>query len=188
MNMKKDVSALSMLVFGVLVVGMGMTGLMAPQFLLTVLGFSSSNTTQIFVMASSQASIAMGLYYILAAVHNVREFFRWSVPLRILNFCIFTGMVVFGIAPVNWLWVASLELTGALATGIALARQKQEVDFDRFNALRIASVILSLVGAILIYEHTGIYGSASAFLVIFSTGFIYAYQKFPPSQELEQEK
>ena len=115
-----------MLVFGVLIVGMGMTGLMAPQFLLTILGLFTDlrNTTQIFVMASSQASIAMGLYYILAAVHNVREFFRWSVPLRILNFCVFTGMVIFGIAPVNWLWVASLELTGALATGIALARQK----------------------------------------------------------------
>jgi hypothetical protein len=97
-------------------------------------------------------------------------------------------MVILGIAPASWLWVAGLELTGALVTGIALARQKQEVDFDRFNALRIASVILASLGAVLIYIHTGIYGSASAFLAILSTGFIYAYQKFPPSQELEQKK
>ncbi len=178
-----DFAALSMLVFGVMISGMGMTGLMAPQFLLEILGLSSSPSVQIFVMGSSQASLAMGLYYILAAVHDVRAFYGWSVFLRILNFCVFISMVVFGVAPLQWFMVAGLELAGALATGIALALKNKDVAFNRFNALQIVSVILALLGAILAFSSSGIYGSASAFLAISSAGFIYAYQKFAPAHE-----
>ncbi len=180
-----DIAALTMMIFGVLIVGMGMTGLMAPQFLLAILGLSengmSSHTTQLFVMATSHASLAMGLYYILASVNETRIFFQWSVPLRIINFMVFASMVPIGIAPPKWLMVAGLELIGALATGIALA-SKNNFTLERFNVLRIASVILAFTGAILAYQPFGIYSSASAFLAIFSTGFLYAYQKFAPAQ------
>ena len=180
-----DIAALTMMIFGVLIVGMGMTGLMAPQFLLAILGLSetgmSSHTTQLFVMVSSQASLAMGLYYILAAINETRTFFQWSVPLRIVNFMVFSSMVLFGIAPPKWLMVAGLELIGALATGIALT-SKKSIILDHFHALRIASMVLAFTGAILAFQPFGIYGSASAFLAIFSTGFIYAYQKFAPAQ------
>lgn len=180
-----DIAALTMMIFGVVIVGMGMTGLMAPQFLLAILGLSetgiSSQTTQLFVMASSQASLAMGLYYILSAVNETRIFFQWSVPLRIINFMVFTSIVAVGVAPSRWLMVAGLELAGALATGIALA-SKNYFTLDRFNVLRIVSVILAFIGALLAFKPFGIYGSASAFLAIFSTGFLYAYQKFAPAQ------
>ena len=180
-----DIAALTMMIFGVLIVGMGMTGLMAPQFLLAILGLSetgmSSHTTQLFVMASSQASLAMGLYYILSAVNETRIFFQWSVPLRIINFMVFSSMVAVGAAPSNWLMVAGLEIAGALATGIALA-SKNDLALDRFNVLRIASVILAFIGAILAFQLFGIYGSASAFIAIFTSGYIYAYRKFAPPQ------
>ena len=55
-----DVAALTMLVFGMVIVGSGLTGLLAPQLLLNVLGISESgHSTQLFVMATSQASLAM---------------------------------------------------------------------------------------------------------------------------------
>ncbi len=180
-----DIAALTMMIFGVLIVGMGMTGLIAPQFLLAMLGLSetgiTSHTTQLFVMASSQASLAMGMYYILSAVNETRIFFQWSVPLRIVNFIVFTSMVPIGIAPPKWLMVAGLELIGALATCVALASKKEFI-FDRFDALRIASAILAFTGAVLAFQPFGIYGSASTFLAIISAGFIYAYQKFSPLQ------
>lgn len=174
-----DISALTMLVFGVLVTAMGMTGLVTPHILLDILGLpaagSSAYVTQVFVMATSQASIAMGLYYILSATNNNRIFFQWSVPLRIINFIVFSSMIPLGIAPVKWLMVAALELAGALATGIAMASSR-EITFSRFNILRIVSVILASVGAIVSFSHFGIYGSASVFLAIFSAGFIYSYR------------
>jgi hypothetical protein len=175
-----DLAALTMLVFGGLITASGMTGLFMPGFLLNLLGLGGG-TNEIFVMAASQASFAMGLYYVLAAVNNHRMFIQWSVPLRCLNFIVFGGMVLFGVAPLQWLLVAGLELLGALATGITLVSGRGVV-LDPFHWLRIISVLLAAVGAVLAFQTFGIYGSASAFLGISAAGFMYAYRKFAPVQ------
>ena len=181
-----DVAALTMLVFGMMIVGSGLTGLLAPQLLLNVLGISESgHSTQLFVMAASQASLAMGLYYILASVNGTRVFFQWSVPLRIINFMVFAAMIPLGIAPMQWLLVAGLELAGASATAIAMA-SKSHYTLDHFHVLRIASLTLALIGGILAFKPFGIYGSASAFLLISSVGMMYAYRRFNPVQTGEQ--
>ena len=181
-----DVAALTMLVFGMVIVGSGLTGLLAPQFLLNVLGISESgHSTQLFVMATSQASLAMGLYYILASINETRIFFQWSVPLRVINFMVFAAMIPLGVAPTQWWLVAGLELAGALATAIALA-SKRDFTLNLFHVLRITSVTLALVGAILTFQPFGIYGSASAFQLISSVGMMYAYHKFNPIQTTDQ--
>jgi len=181
-----DMAALTMLVFGMVIVGSGLTGLLAPQLLLTVLGITDTGSaTQLFLMATSQASLAMGLYYILASVNETRIFFQWSVPLRIINFMVFAAMIPLGIAPPQWLMVAGLELIGALATAIALA-SKNNFALSHFHVLRIASLILAFVGALLAFQPFGIYGSASAFLLISSVGMMYAYHRFNPMQTREQ--
>ena len=176
-----DIAALTMLVFGMVIVGSGLTGLFAPQLLLTVLGITEiGSTTQLFLMATSQASLAMGLYYILASVNGTRVFFQWSVPLRIINFIVFAAMIPLGIAPMQWLLVAGLELAGASATAIALA-SKSHYTLDHFHVLRIASLTLALIGGILAFKPFGIYGSASTFLLISSAGMIYTYRRFAPA-------
>ena len=181
-----DIAALTMLVFGMVIVGSGLTGLLAPQFLLTVLGITdTSSATQLFLMATSQASLAMGLYYILASVNETRIFFQWSVPLRIINFIVFAALIPLGIAPMQWLLVAGLELVGASATAIALA-SKSDFIYNPFHVLRIASLTLALVAGILAFKPFGIYGSASAFLLISSVGMMYAYRRFNPVQTGEQ--
>jgi hypothetical protein len=181
-----DVAALTMLVFGMVVVGSGLTGLLAPHMLLTVLGITDTGSaTQLFIMATSQASLAMGLYYILASVNETRIFFQWSVPLRVINFMVFAALVPLGVAPSQWLMVAGLEGVGALATAIALA-SKNNFLVSPFHVLRIASVIVAFVGAILTFQSFGIYGSASAFLLISSAGMLYAYHKFNPIQTRDQ--
>ena len=181
-----DVAALTMLVFGMVIVGSGLTGLLAPQLLLNVLGISESgHSTQLFVMATSQASLAMGLYYILASVNETRIFFQWSVPLRVINFMVFAAIIPLGIAPMQWLLVAGLELAGASATAIALT-SKSDFIYNPFHVLRIASLTLALVAGILAFKPFGIYGSASAFLLISSVGMMYAYRRFNPMQTGEQ--
>ena len=76
--------------------------------------------THIFVMTSSMASTNMGIYYMLAALLNVRRFFYWTVPFRMVTFSVFTTAVVRGYAPIKFLMVAVWELVGALLTGLAL--------------------------------------------------------------------
>ena len=66
------------------------------------------------------ASFNMGAYYILAALNNVKQFYRWTVPFRCVTPIVFTVAVLSGLAPVRFLGVAAWELTGAIATGLAL--------------------------------------------------------------------
>lgn len=176
-----DLAGLTMLAFGALIAATGMTGLFNPEFLLHLLGLSGAGTTRLFLMASSQASLAMGMYYILAAIHNNRMFYRWSVGLRVVNFIAFTSMVLLDFAPIQWLLVAGLEISGALATGIALPSHRN-ISMDPFNTLRITSILLAFVGGLVTLKPLGIYGSASTFLVVSTAGFIYAYRMFAPGQ------
>jgi hypothetical protein len=176
-----DWAALTMLVFGGIITASGMTGLFIPELLLDFFGLSAERSAVLFVMACSQASLAMGVYYILAAVNNNRMFIQWSVLLRMMNFAVFTSMVLLGFAPRQWLLVAGLELVGALVTGIAL-RSRRSLDADSFHTLRIASILLASVGALVSLGPLGIYGSASVFLAVSSLGFIYAYGMFSPAR------
>lgn len=168
---------LTMFLFGVLTLGGGMTGLLRSNLLLTLLGLPATDP-HLFLMACSQASIAMGLYYILSAVHRNREFCAWSISVRMLNFCVFTGMVILQLVPSRWLAVAGFELAGALATTWALWAKRSVRHISPFRALQIASLLLACWGGALAISPLGGYGGASVFLVISSAGMIYAHQKF----------
>jgi hypothetical protein len=60
----------------------------------------------------------------LAALLNVRQFFYWTVPFRVVTFSVFTTAVLKKYAPVKFLMVAVWELVGALLTGWALWIEK----------------------------------------------------------------
>lgn len=117
-----------MAVFGVLAILLGLVGLIRPEILLSMLGFDVIERTQraagdytiVFMTASSMASFNMGVYYVFAVLNNVKIFYRWTVPFRVLTFTVFTSLVIFGVAPLKFLGVGLWELTGACATGIAL--------------------------------------------------------------------
>ena len=120
-------------VFGALALGMGIVGLLAPRLLLAGLGFEfvgaaerpATDYTPAFLMASSMASLNMGVYYLLAAITDTRRFFSWTVPFRMLTFCVFSVGVLVGYAPPRFFAVAAWELAGALATGAALVYEQR---------------------------------------------------------------
>ncbi|MFF7099086.1 hypothetical protein ACWD6Q_33830 [Streptomyces nigra] len=122
----------TMAVFGVLAVVMGAVGLLAPDVLLDVMGFTpvaeagraEGDHTLVFVTASSMAALNMGVYYVLAALADWRPFFRWTVPFRLLTCTVFTLAVIAGRAPAGFLGVGVWEGVGALATGLALRHER----------------------------------------------------------------
>jgi Na+-driven multidrug efflux pump len=128
----RDASGWTMFIFGVLALLLGLLGLIRPEILLSILGFTvlertarvAGDYTLVFMIASSMASVNMGVYYILAALHNVKQFYKWTVPFRCVTFIVFTLAVLTGLAPNRFLGVGAWELTGAIATGIALWREK----------------------------------------------------------------
>ena len=130
----RDASGWTIFIFGVMAFLLGVVGIIRPEILLGILGFevveraarASSDYTITFMTASSMASLNIGVYYVLAALNDVKIFYRWTVPFRGLTFIVFTTIVILGIAPQKFVGVAIWELTGAIATGIALAREKQK--------------------------------------------------------------
>ncbi|MFN3490631.1 MAG: hypothetical protein ACK40V_00255 [Anaerolineales bacterium] len=124
----RDASGWTIFVFGVLAFVLGLIGLIRPEILLSILGFeaierasrAAGDYTIVFMTASSMASFNIGIYYVLAALNDVKIFYRWTVPFRTLTFIVFTTIVLLGIAPQKFLGVAIWELVGAIATGMAL--------------------------------------------------------------------
>lgn len=130
----RDASGWTMFIFGVMAFLLGALGIIRPELQLAMLGFevvertarASSDYTLTFMTAASMASVNVGIYYVLAALNDVKIFYRWTVPFRLLTVTVFTAIVILGIAPLKFIGVPLWELTGALATGIALAREKQK--------------------------------------------------------------
>src|SRR5688572_19066405 len=132
----RDASGWTMFIFGILALLLGLVGLIHPEMLLTLLGFDLIERTQrmpgdytlVFMIASSMASFNIGVYYVLAVLNDVKIFYRWTVPFRILTFIIFTTVVLNGLAPNRFLAVGIWELVGALSTGIALYMEGKKLE------------------------------------------------------------
>ncbi len=124
----RDASGWTMFIFGVLAALLGLAGLLRPELLLSLLGFTvleraaraAGDYSLVFLIASSMASFNMGAYYILASLNDNKQFYRWTVPFRCITPVVFTIAILSGLAPVRFLGVAAWELTGAIATGLAL--------------------------------------------------------------------
>lgn len=127
----RDAAGWTMFIFGALALLFGLVGLVQPESLLFVLGFSAvgrsaraaGDYTLVFLIASSMASFNIGVYYILAALNDVKQFYKWTVPFRGLTFIVFTIATLTGLAPARFIAVGVWELTGAIATGLALWRE-----------------------------------------------------------------
>jgi Na+-driven multidrug efflux pump len=130
----RDASGWTMFIFGVLAFVFGAVGLVSPETLLRVLGFQVIERTQraagdytlTFIAASSMASFNIGVYYVLAALNDMKKFYLWTVPFRAVTFTVFTLLVVTGFAPVRFWGVGLWELAGAVATGLALYFEREK--------------------------------------------------------------
>lgn len=130
----RNLSSWTMLIFGVLALLLGLIGLIRPETTLALLNFeilersqrATGDFTVVFLTASSMASFNMGVYYTLAALNNMKIFYWWTVPFRILTFAIFTIAVINGVAPQGFIGVALWELIGAIATGLALFYERNQ--------------------------------------------------------------
>ena len=133
MKFRNQAARLTMFIFGFLAFFIGVLGLKDPKTLLKQMGFTAVSPqeradhdyTHVFVMTSSMASTNLGIYYMLASLLNVRQFFTWTVPFRVVTFTVFTTAVLKKQAPLKFITVPLWELTGALLTGWALWAEKK---------------------------------------------------------------
>ena len=130
----RDASGWTMFIFGVLALLLGLLGLIRPEILLSTLGFNvldrtarvAGDYTLVFMIASSMASFNIGIYYMLAALNDMKQFYRWTVPFRCVTVAVFIIAVITGLAPTRFLGVPLWELTGAIPTGLALRSDSKQ--------------------------------------------------------------
>lgn len=131
----RDASGWTMFIFGALAFLLGLLGLIRPELLLSILGFTvldraarvTGDYTLVFMIASSMASFNMGMYYVLSALSDFKPFYKWTVPFRCLTFIVFTIATLTGLAPTRFIGVGIWELTGAIATWLALRSENKKV-------------------------------------------------------------
>ena len=130
----RDAAGWTIFVFGTLAFVLGLLGLIRPELLLSILGFSvldraaraAGDYSVVFITAASMASFNIGVYYILAALNDLKQFYKWTVPFRCVTFVVFSLAVLTNLAPARFFAVGAWELTGAIATGIALRAEKRK--------------------------------------------------------------
>lgn len=130
----RDASGWTMFIFGVLALLLGLLGLIRPEILLSILGFSvidraaraAGDYSIVFMIASSMASFNIGIYYVLAALNDLKPFYKWTAIFRCVTPIVFTVAVLGGLAPTRFLGVAAWEFTGAVATGLALWQENKK--------------------------------------------------------------
>ena len=129
----RDASGWTIFIFGALALLLGFLGLIRPEVLLSLLGFhvvdraarAAGDYSLVFMTAASMASFNIGVYYVLAALNNMKQFYQWTVPFRFVTFVVFTIAVLTNLAPARFIGVGAWELTGAIATGLALRAEKK---------------------------------------------------------------
>ena len=130
----RSASGWTMFVFGVLAFLLGLLGLISPETVLSLLGFTVLNRaarvtgdyTLVFVIAASMASFNIGVYYVLSAFNDMKQFFLWTVPFRLVTFTVFTISALTHLAPMRFIVVGAWEGLGAVATGLALYIERPE--------------------------------------------------------------
>ena len=130
----RDTSGWTIFIFGLLALLLGLLGLIRPELLLSILGFTVldraaravGDYTLVFMIASAMASFNVGAYYVLASLSDLKQFYKWTVPFRCVTFVVFTISALTGLAPARFFGVGAWELTGAVATGLALWQENRK--------------------------------------------------------------
>lgn len=117
---KTDPAARSVLVFGVYMVISGLTFMTVPNLLLPMIGLPIEEHAWIRVGAT--LVMLLGWYYIMAANHDIRLFFRATAYGRIAVGVIFLTYYLLGIMPWQIALFSFPDCCGAVWTFAALRR------------------------------------------------------------------
>jgi hypothetical protein len=121
--MKK--SSISLLVFALYLIGMGVGLVGMPNLLLGLLNLPATN--EIWIRVLGVVTLVLAFYYIQASRTNLHVFAEWTVPARIGVFLFFTGFVVAGWVGPIMIVLGLVDVIGAAWTGWALRAEKQPV-------------------------------------------------------------
>jgi hypothetical protein len=113
-------AAISVLVFGIYLVLIGLGFLLAPNMVLGLFGFPS--TTEPWIRVMAMLLLILAYYYIQAARNEMTGFFRFTVHGRAAVIVFFVAFVAFGLAQPMLIGFGVVDLLAAIWTALALRR------------------------------------------------------------------
>jgi hypothetical protein len=102
--------------------GMGLVLFFVPNL---ILGFFGLSTTEVWVRILGLLAFCAGILYFHCARTNQTGFFRVTVPERVIFFLGIVALVVFLDLPPMLAAIGSVDLLGAIWTGLTLRQKNQ---------------------------------------------------------------
>lgn len=115
-------AAVSLFVFGIYLLVLGLVLLTVPNLLLAVFGLPA--TTEVWIRVAGLLVDILGFYYVCAARAELLAFFRWTVSARMAVIFIFAAFVAFGIVKPILLVFGAIDFVAAMWTSFALRRDR----------------------------------------------------------------
>jgi hypothetical protein len=110
--------AKTVFVFGIYLVVLGITLIVAPNLLLNAFGFPATN--EVWIRVVGMLVLILAFYYTQAARKALTDFFQWTVYARASVIVFFLAFVVLGLAKAALILFGAVDLLGAIWTGLAL--------------------------------------------------------------------
>lgn len=111
-------AALSVFVWGIYMLVVGATFLLAPNVALPLFGFPPTN--EVWIRGMAMLAIALGYFYLRAAPQEMLQFFRWKVHGHIFGVICMVMFVILKLGPPMLLLFAGADLLAAVWTWLAL--------------------------------------------------------------------
>ncbi len=108
--------------FGCNLLVLGAILVVFPNLLLSL--FHLAPTVEVWIRVAGMLVLLLGAYDILAALAELHQFIRWSVPLRASVIVFFSVFVLLGYAPTILLLFGLIDLSCAAWTWIALRQSR----------------------------------------------------------------
>ena len=115
-------AALSVLLFGIYMLGEGLLLMIMPNFLLSMFGVPE--THEVWVRIVGICLLVFSYYYVRSARINDVAFFRFTTQGRTLQFFLFGALVLVANAPVVLIMFSAVELASGIWTFVALRGEK----------------------------------------------------------------
>lgn len=114
-------SAKTVFIFGLYMILEGLILLFVPNLLLSLVGLPQTN--EVWVRFVGMAFIILGYYYTNAARKNLKDFFGWTVQVRVAQFLVSLAFVYFGLIGPVLLLFTGIEFLSGLWTFFAMRKK-----------------------------------------------------------------
>ena len=116
--------AKSLFVFGIYMLVLGLTVVLAPNFLLSL--FHVPTTNEVWIRVVGMLVLFLGIYDIVAAKGEHKLLITWSIPVRFSVIVFFAVFVIAGLAPPILLLFGAIDSAAAIWTWSALKNATKE--------------------------------------------------------------